>query len=123
MLSVGLLDSHRQFVELAKTLPHKTCQNRGQRQTHAAPLTSAPWRTAHLGERRAVAGASAIGEQVASERSKQATCRGHYSCCTVFAAILFVISLQICYVWIFECLVGLTFEWGRPIFRKEGSRK
>ena len=40
-----------------------------------------------------------------------------------FAAILFVITLQICYVWIFEYLGGPTFEWGEPIFGREGSRK
>ena len=38
-------------------------------------------RTAHIGEWRAVA--EVTGEQVAGERSKQATCRGYYSCCTV----------------------------------------
>jgi len=32
-----------------------------------------------------------------------------------FAAILFVIALQICRVWIFEYLGGPTFEWGGPI--------
>ena len=63
------------------TLPYKTRQKRELCQTHAAPPTSAPWRAAHVGERRAVAGAGAIGEQVAIER---ATCRGYYSCCTVW---------------------------------------
>jgi len=68
----------------------------------------------------AVAGAGAIGEQVSSEQSKQATCRSYYS---LFAAILFVITLQICYVWIFEYLGGPTFERDGPLFGREGSRK
>jgi len=38
--------------------------------------------TAHVGERRTVAGAGTIREQVTSEWSKRATCRGYYSCCT-----------------------------------------
>jgi len=51
---------------------------------------------------------------------RAATCRGYYSCCTV---LLFGITLQICYVWIFEYLGGPTFEWGGPIFGREGSQK
>jgi len=42
--------------------------NRGLCQTHTAPLTSAPWRAAHVAKRRAVAGAGVIREQVASEQ-------------------------------------------------------
>ena len=50
---------------------------------------------------KAVTVAGAIGEQVASDRSKRAT---------TILAVLFVISLeiQICYVWIFE---GLLSNW------------
>lgn len=33
-----------------------------------------------------------------------------------FAAILFVVALQICYVWIFEYLGGPTFNYGGPTF-------
>ena len=40
-----------------------------------------------------------------------------------FAAILLVITLQICCVWIFEYLGGPTFEYGGPIFKREGSQK
>ena len=67
------------------------------------------------------------GEQVASDWSERATCRFLLHC---FAAILFVVALQICYVWNFEYLGGPTFsyggptfEWGGPIFEREGSRK
>ena len=88
-----------------ETIPHKVHQNRGLRQTHTSPPTSAPWRAAHIGEWRAVTGAGAIREEVASEQSERTTCRGYYSCCTDL--LLFIITLQICYVWIFECLVGL----------------
>jgi len=68
---------------LPETLPHKTRQNRGLRQTHTAHPISAPWRAAHIGKRRAVTGAGAIGEQVANKWSERATCRGYDSCCTV----------------------------------------
>jgi len=112
---------------LPETLPHKTGHNRGLRQTHAAPPTSAPRRASHVGKQRAVTGVGTIGEQVASER---ATCRGYCILLYCFAAILFIITLQICYVWIFEYLGGPTFkeggptlESGGPIFRREDSRK
>ena len=46
--------------------------------------------TAHIGERRDVAGAT--GEQVADEQSERPTCRGYYSCCTVL--LLFCLLLN-----------------------------
>ena len=66
--------------------------------------------TAHVGKRRAVAGAGMIGEQVASKQIEQATCRGYDSCCTVL-----LITLQICYVWIFDDLfwMGWAYFWER----------
>jgi len=76
----GTVQSEDARLVLARDTPHKMCQNRGLRQTHAAPPTSAP---RHIGKRRAVAGVGAIGEQVASKQSKRATCRSYYYCCTV----------------------------------------
>ena len=46
-------------------------------------MKSCRCQTAHVGERRAVAGAGATGEQVASKQSQRATCRGYYSCCAL----------------------------------------
>ena len=123
----GAVQSDHMRLMLTETLPHKTCQNRGLHQIHAAPLASAPWRAAHVGEWRAVAGACTIGEQVASEWSEQATCRGYYSWCT---DLLLYCSLLHFWFLIFEYLSGPTFkedgpsfEWDGPIFGSEGSRK
>ena len=74
--------------------------------------------TAHVGERRAVAGAGTIGEQVASE---QVTCRCYYSCCTVlllFCSLLY--TLQICYVWV---LGRAYFRMGWAYFWERGFSK
>ena len=57
-----------------------------------------------------------IGAQAASERSEQTTCRGYYILLYCFAAILFVITLHIRYVRIFEYLDGTTFRLGGPSF-------
>ena len=84
---------HTRLVLTRDTILHKMCQNSGLRQTHTAPLNSAPWRAAHIGEWRAVVGAGMIVKQVASKWSEQATCRSYYSCCTV---LLLYCSLLYC---------------------------
>jgi len=109
-----------------ETLLHKTHHNRGLHQNHAAPPASAPWRAAHVGERRVVAGVLMIREQVASERSEQAACRDYWSCCTDLAVLFCCYTLLLHYKSVMSGFlstwVGLLsnrrpiFEWGGPIF-------
>jgi len=63
-----------------------------------------------------------IQEQVASEQSGRATCRGCYSCYTVccYFARYYITNL-LCLD--FEYLGGPTFKWGGTIFARESSRK
>ena len=91
-----------------ETLLHKTCQNRGLRQTHAAPLTSALWRATHVGERRAVAGAGVIRRQVASELLVEVT----------NLAALFCYYSVCCYITNLFCLDFWVLGWAH--FRERG---
>ena len=99
-----------------ETLPHKRRQKRGLRQTLAAPPTSALWRAAHIGEWRAVAGAGAIREQVASKWSEWATCRSYYSCCTV---LLYCSLLHYNLLYLDFWVLGWAYFWmGWAYFRE-----
>jgi len=68
-----------------ETLPYKARQSRG---CARLSLGTRLFAQTHA----AVAGAGAIGEQVASEQSKRGTCRGYYLCCTVL--MLFCLLLH-----------------------------
>ena len=82
-------------------------QNRRLCQTHKAPPTSAPWRVAHVGERRAVAGVDTNGEQIASE---QATGRGYDSCCTVLLLFHSLLHYKSVLSGFLSIWVGLYFQ-------------